>query len=290
MLSDRLPEWQALAKAPRTPLRDLYRSDPRRFENFSLALPGLLMDYSRQAIDQATMTLLLNLARARDLETWRDRMFSGEAINASEGRAVLHTALRRPATDIVSVNGRNVMTAVHDALSRMKVFADSIHGGQWTGHTGRKIENVVNIGIGGSDLGPRMVVDALRPYHRTGIKVHFVSNVDAADLLNALQDCNPETTLFLVASKTFTTAETMANAHTARQWLIEKLGSDSGVKKHFAALSTNRKAVESFGIHPDNMFPFEDWVGGRYSVWSSIGLSVALAIGFDHFRALLNGA
>jgi glucose-6-phosphate isomerase len=290
MLSDRRPEWQALAKAPRRSLRDLYRNDPRRFEDFSIALPGLLMDYSRQAVDRATMDLLLNLARACDLETWRDRMFSGEAINTSEGRAVLHTALRRPETDAVFVNGGDVMPAIHDTLSRMRVFADSVHSGQWTGHTGKKIASIVNIGIGGSDLGPRMVVDALRPFRHPGLDVHFVSNVDAADLLNALQGCNPETTLFLIASKTFTTAETMANAHAARQWLADGLGSDSAVQKHFAALSTNRKAVESFGIHPDNMFPFEDWVGGRYSVWSSIGLSVALATGFDHFRALLDGA
>lgn len=290
MLSDRRPEWQALSKAPRTPLRDLYHGNPDRFGKFSLALPGLLMDYSRQSVDQATMNLLFDLARACNLEEWRDRMFSGEPINTSENRAVLHTALRRPKTDSVIVNGQNVIPGIHDVLSRMKIFTNSVHNGQWVGYTGKKIKTIINIGIGGSDLGPRMVVDALKPFHHPDMTVHFVSNVDAAHLLNTLELCNPETTLFLVASKTFTTAETMMNAQTARQWMVDRLGAKDCIRNHFAALSTNKDAVESFGIHPDNMFPFEDWVGGRFSVWSSIGLSVSLATGFDHFRALLDGA
>lgn len=293
MLSDQRPEWKALqahySANTDVQIRDLFALDQSRYSNFNLALPGMLIDYSRHRVTRETLDLLLSLARACDVEGWRDRMFSGDPINTSENRPVLHTALRRPLTDDIRVDKENIMPFIHDVLTRMEHFTKSVHNGQWTGHTGKRIQTIINIGIGGSDLGPRMAVEALKPYHVKDLKIHFVANVDGSDLFNALKDSDPETTLFLVASKTFTTQETMANAQTAREWLTKKLG-PSCVHRHFVAMSTNAKAVHDFGINTENMFPFGEWVGGRYSLWSAIGLSIALAVGFDHFRALLDGA
>ncbi len=294
MLTDD-PAWQALAAHARalenTHLRDLLAADAGRFARFSLQIPGLLLDYSRQRLDERALALLFSFARARRLEQWRDRMFAGDKINGTENRAVLHTALRRPRGDKVLVDGADIMPEIHQTLERMKAFSFAVRSGSWKGHTGKRIDTVVNIGIGGSDLGPRMVCEALAPYQNPALRVLFVANVDGADLAAALAVCNPETTLFLVASKTFTTQETMANATTARAWLLAALGGDEkAVARHFAALSTNRDAVAAFGIASDNMFPFGEWVGGRYSLWSAIGLSIALAIGFENFRELLDGA
>ncbi|MGZ9097587.1 MAG: glucose-6-phosphate isomerase [Micavibrio sp.] len=293
MLSDQRPEWKALQKHYAAnqglQIHDLFALDQSRYSNFHLAIPGMLIDYSRHRVTRETLDLLLGLARACDAEGWRNRMFSGEPINNSENRPVLHTALRRPVTDDIRVGSENIMPFIHDVLTRMEHFTKSVHNGQWTGHTGKRIQTIINIGIGGSDLGPRMAVEALRPYHVKDLKIHFVANVDGSDLFNALKNSDPETTLFLVASKTFTTQETMANAQTARAWLTDQLG-PSCVHRHFVAMSTNAQAVHDFGISIENMFPFGEWVGGRYSLWSAIGLSIALAVGFDHFRALLDGA
>ncbi|MDB5491509.1 MAG: Glucose-6-phosphate isomerase [Micavibrio sp.] len=290
MLNNALPAWKALEHHQQTsPLRTLLDA-PNRFGDFSLKIPGLLLDYSRQRVAGDTLALLQNLAKECDVVGWRDRMFAGEKINASENRAVLHTALRRPSNEELFVDGMDVMPGIHDTLDRMKKFTDAVHLGKWKGHTGRPIDTIINIGIGGSDLGPRMVVRALHNYHVKGLTVHFVSNVDGADLYNVLQTANPDTTLFLIASKTFTTLETMANARAAREWAGAHFRDLAAIKQHFVALSTNEKAVREFGISPENMFPFEDWVGGRYSLWSSIGLSIALATGFKVFRQLLEGA
>jgi glucose-6-phosphate isomerase len=293
MLNNQNPAWKALethaAETGKTHLRDVLGSK-NRYKGFSLSLPGFLIDYSRQRVTAQTMDLLRALATACDVAAMRDKMFSGDIINTSEKRAVLHTALRRPSGDVVNVNGENVMPAIHATLDRMKKCVDSIHSGRWKGQNGRVIDTIVNIGIGGSDLGPRMVVRALKKYCAKDIQVHFVSNVDGSDLYSVLQDCNPETTVFLIASKTFTTAETMANAQAAREWVVAHFRDLAAIPKHFIALSTNLKAVNDFGIPYENMFPFEDWVGGRYSLWSSIGLSIALATGFENFRQLLDGA
>ena len=271
-------------------MRDLFAEDDERFARFSLRLDDLLLDYSKNRITDETMTLLRALAREAGVEAMRDRMFAGEPINLTEGRAVLHVALRNRARRPILVAGKDVMPDVDAALAHMKSFSDAVRSGAWTGYTGKPIRAVVNIGIGGSDLGPVMVTEALRPYARRDLDVHFVSNVDGTHIAEALRLVDPETTLFLVASKTFTTQETMTNAHTARRWFLERAKDDRHVAKHFAALSTNTKAVSAFGIDPANMFVFWDWVGGRYSLWSSIGLSIALAVGFDNFEALLQGA
>jgi glucose-6-phosphate isomerase len=270
-------------------MRDLFAKDDGRFARFSLRLGDLLVDYSKNRITDETMTLLRALAREAGVEAMRDRMFAGEPINLTEGRAVLHVALRNRANRPTLVDGKDVMPEVNAALAHMRSFSDAVRSGAWTGYTGKPIRSVVNIGIGGSDLGPVMVTEALRPYMRPDLEAHFVSNVDGSHIAEALKRVDPETTLFLVASKTFTTQETMTNAHTARRWFLEHAKDDKHVAKHFAALSTNTKAVSAFGIDPANMFVFWDWVGGRYSLWSSIGLSIALAIGFEHFQALLEG-
>ena len=277
-----LPAWRELAvhaedMAGRH-MRDMFAADPHRFERFSLRLGDLLLDYSKNRITTHTMELLLRLAAEAGVEAARDAMFAGEKINSTEGRAVLHTALRG--------QGRPEVAAV---LEKMRHFAEAVRGGTWKGATGKPIADVVNIGIGGSDLGPVMVSEALRPYHQPGLRVRFVSNVDGTHMAETLKPCDPETTLFIVASKTFTTQETMANAHTAKDWLVGRLGQDA-VSSHFVALSTNAAAVAEFGIDPDHMFEFWDWVGGRYSLWSAIGLSIAVAIGFNDFRRLLDGA
>ncbi|AMW34700.1 glucose-6-phosphate isomerase [Haematospirillum jordaniae] len=270
-------------------LRSLFETDPDRAARYSLELDGLFLDYSRNYITDQTLALLFDLARERRLEPVRDQMFDGVAINRTENRPVLHTALRNRASVPVLVEGQDVMPDVNRVLARMKTFVGAVRDGIWRGATGLPVETVVNIGIGGSDLGPRMVTRALSPWQRDDLSVHFVSNIDATDLMGVLKDCRPETTLFVVASKTFTTEETLTNAHTARAWLVSVLG-EAAVDRHFVAVSTNTEAVRAFGINPANMFGFWDWVGGRYSLWSAIGLPVALAVGFDRFEQLLDGA
>ena len=271
------------------PLRHLFAEDPERFARFSLRVNDLVLDYSKNRITGETVELLLALARQRHVEERRDALFSGQPINSTEGRPALHIALRNRSARPIAVAGEDVMPAVTAVLDQMRRFCTAVRSGTWRGATGAQITDVVNIGIGGSDLGPVMVCEALKPYHQPGLAVHFVSNVDASHIVETLKTLNPETTLFLVASKTFTTQETLTNAITAREWLTRALGK-TAVARHFVALSTNAPAVEAFGIDPANMFPFWDWVGGRYSLWSAIGLSIALAIGFERFEELLAGA
>ncbi len=271
-------------------LRDLFAADPARFDTFSRRFDDILLDFSKNRITSETVGLLLQLAEQAGLPDAISRMFSGDRINQTEDRAVLHVALRNRSNTPVLVDGQDVMPEVNDVLNRMKSFTERVRSGEWTGYTGAAITDVVNIGIGGSDLGPVMVTEALKPYaNDQKLRVHFVSNVDGVHIYETLQTVRPETTLFLIASKTFTTQETMTNAQSARQWFLENGGSETDIAKHFAALSTNRSAVEKFGIDPANMFGFWDWVGGRYSLWSAIGLSIALYIGFDNFEELLAG-
>ncbi len=271
-------------------LRDLFADDPNRFTTFSRRFDDILLDFSKNRITTETLGLLLQLAEQAGLKDATEKMISGGVINQTEGRAVLHTALRNQSNTPVLVDGQDVMPAINAVLDRMKTFTERVRSGQWTGYTGKAITDVVNIGIGGSDLGPVMVTEALKPYaDDKKMRVHFVSNIDGTHIYEALQLVNPETTLFLIASKTFTTQETMTNAQTARQWFLDNGGTDSDVARHFAALSTNQPAVEKFGIDPANMFGFWDWVGGRYSLWSAIGLSIALYVGFDNFEELLAG-
>lgn len=287
-------EWRALEAQRKAmdgvSILSLFQKDPARFEKFSVRTGGVLFDYSKHRITEETVTLLCDLARACDVQGWQQEMFSGEKINTTEDRAVLHTALRRAKSDTVIVDGEDVIPFVHGVLDKMRDFSESVRSGVWTGYTGKAIERVIHIGIGGSDLGPRMVCTALRSFAANGPDVRFVSNIDGADITSALADAIPETTLFIVASKTFTTQETMVNAATARKWLIEALGDERSVARHFVALSTNVQEAKAFGIPAENMFAFEDWVGGRYSLWSAIGLPVCLSLGFENFRALLDGA
>jgi glucose-6-phosphate isomerase len=289
-----LPVWQALCRHQKTiaasNMRDLFAQDTNRFDKFSFQLDDMLFDFSKHRINDETLPLLLQLAREAHLENWRDRMFAGEKINITENRAVLHTALRNRSNRPVLVDGVDVMPEVNAVLAQMRDFSEKVRSGAWLGYTGKRITDVVNIGIGGSDLGPVMVCDALKPYSSADLAVHFVSNIDGAHLMRALEKCQPETTLFIVASKTFTTQETMTNAISARTWFLNKAQDNAHVAKHFVALSTNAKAVTDFGIDQANMFAFWDWVGGRYSLWSAIGLSIALYVGMDHFEALLSGA
>ncbi|GGO20128.1 glucose-6-phosphate isomerase [Deinococcus humi] len=288
-----LPAWTALTEHHRmmndTLLVDLFANDDRRGERLNAEGAGLYLDYSKNRVTDETLELLLNLARETGVEQKRDAMFAGERINVTENRAVLHTALRQPAGATVMVDGRNVVPDVHEVLGRMATFADSVRGGQWLGFTGRPIRNIVNIGIGGSDLGPVMAYEALKHYAQRDLTVRFVSNVDGTDLVEKTRDLNPEETLFIVSSKTFTTQETMANAASARAWLLSALKDGAAVARHFVAVSTNADAVQGFGIDTANMFGFWDWVGGRYSMDSAIGLSVMLAIGPDGFSELLAG-
>ncbi len=289
-----LPVWQALCRHQKTiaasNMRDLFSQDTNRFDKFSFQLDDMLFDFSKNRINDETLPLLMQLAREAQLENWRDRMFAGEKINITENRAVLHTALRNRSNHPVLVDGVDVMPEVNAVLAQMRDFSEKVRSGAWLGYTGKRITDVVNIGIGGSDLGPVMVCDALKPYASADLAVHFVSNIDGAHLMRALEKCQPETTLFIVASKTFTTQETMTNAISARTWFLNKAQDNAHVAKHFVALSTNAKAVTDFGIDQANMFAFWDWVGGRYSLWSAIGLSIALYVGMDHFEALLSGA
>ena len=271
-------------------LRELFAEDRDRARRFSHTLGGLHVDDSKHRITDETLALLRTLAAARGVEAWRDRMFAGEAINTTEGRAVLHVALRNRSSRSIPVEGRDVMPEVRAALDHVRGFSDAVRSGDWTGYTGLRITDVVNIGIGGSDLGPAMVAQALAPSAGQGPRVHFVSNVDPTHLSQALRHLDPATTLFTVASKTFTTQETMANAGAARQWFLSQAGDERHVAKHFVAISTNEADVRRFGIAPAQMFVFWDWVGGRYSLWSSIGLPVALAVGSRGFEQLLDGA
>lgn len=286
-------EWQALQKHYETikdsQMREMFAKDPERFNKFSLKLENMLLDYSKNRINEETMKLLVDLAKASGVEEAREKMFTGEKINWTEGRAVLHTALRNRSNKPVMVDGKDVMPEVNAVLAKMKAFCAKVRSGEWKGFTGKKIKNVVNIGIGGSDLGPVMITEALKHY-ADGPEVYFVSNVDGTDFVETTKNLDPEETMFIVASKTFTTQETMTNAHTAREWLLKKLGDQKAVAYHFVALSTNKEEVEKFGINPENMFEFWNWVGGRYSSWSAIGLSIALSIGFDKFEELLAGA
>ncbi len=289
-----LSAWQALQahyQAMRdVHMRDLFAADPHRFDRFSLRFEDILLDYSKNRITQETMDLLVELAHQAGLEQAIGAMFSGEKINVTEKRAVLHVALRNRSNRPILVDGEDVMPQVNRVLEKMRVFSEKVRSGAWRGFTGKRITDVVNIGIGGSDLGPRMVVRALTPYHHPEMRFHFVSNVDGTHIAETLARLDPETTLFLIASKTFTTQETMTNAHTARDWFMQAAQDDTAIEKHFVAMSTNREKVMAFGINPDNMFEFWDWVGGRYSLWSAIGLSIVLAVGFDRFEELLTGA
>jgi glucose-6-phosphate isomerase len=271
-------------------LRDLFAQDPQRFQKFNLPFENILLDYSKNRISEETLALLLDLARECQLPDAIEAMFSGEKINFTEGRQVLHVALRNQSNEPVRVDGQDVMPEVNRVLAQMKEFSEALISGRWKGYTGKAITHIVNIGIGGSDLGPVMVTEALKPYKVPHITTLFVSNVDGTHIAETLKGVDPETTLFMIASKTFTTQETMTNAHSARDWFLERAGSEEHIKKHFVALSTNTEAVQAFGIDPKNMFAFWDWVGGRYSLWSAIGLSIACTIGFDNFQALLAGA
>lgn len=271
-------------------MRQLFAANPQRFPELTVDAAGLFLDYSKNRLDATTVGLLLDLARERGVERQRDAMLGGEKINLTEHRAVLHTALRMPRGKALIVDGQDVNADVHAVLDHIKDFTDRVRNGQWLGYTGKPIKDVVNVGIGGSDLGPKMAVLALRSYAHPRLKMHFVSNVDGHDMDAALAQVNPETTLFIIASKTFTTAETMLNAGTARTWFLQNGGTQDNLARHFVAVSTNTKAVADFGIDTANMFPFWDWVGGRYSVWSAIGLSVALAVGFGYFSDFLAGA
>jgi glucose-6-phosphate isomerase len=289
----RRPAWQALEahyqQVKDIHLRTLFAQDPQRGQRLVVEGAGLVLDYSKNRVTDETLRLLLQLAEAANVAARRDAMFRGEKINVTEQRAVLHVALRAPRGESMVVDGENVVDQVHAVLDRMADFADRVRSGRWTGHTGKRIRNVVNIGIGGSDLGPAMAYDALRPYTDRGLTVRFVSNVDPADFSEATVDLDPAETLFVVASKTFTTLETLTNATVARAWALATLKNEAAVARHFVAVSTNAAEVSKFGIDTANMFEFWDWVGGRYSYDSAIGLSLMVAIGPEHFRAMLGG-
>jgi glucose-6-phosphate isomerase len=288
-----LPAWQALdahhkEMAP-VQMRDLFRQDPQRFDKFSLRFGDILLDFSKNRIADKTLSLLLDLARQSNVEAWRDKMFSGQKINTTEDRAVLHVALRNRSNKPILVDGKDVMPEVNAVLAHMREFTEAIRSGAWKGYTGKAITDVVNIGIGGSDLGPVMATEALKPYGKPGLRVHFVSNVDGTHIVETCKKLDPETSLFIVASKTFTTQETITNATSARDWFLKTAKDTKHVAKHFVALSTNAVEVKKFGIDEANMFAFWDWVGGRYSLWSAIGLSIAVYIGMDNFEEMLTG-
>src|SRR5690349_4835067 len=287
--------WKELQKhfyadAKSVQLKDLFRQDKDRFKKYSLSMGDIALDYSKNVFTEQTLQLLFKLAKECKVEAARSAMFNGEKINETENRSVLHTALRNFSGKPVLSDGVDVMPLVKKVQDQMKSFCKRIHSGEWKGYTGKKIKYIVNIGIGGSDLGPFMVTEALKPYWVQGIEAYFVSNVDATHIAETLKKITPDETLFLIASKTFTTQETMTNAHTAREWFLQSAKNESHIAKHFVALSTNEKDVTKFGIDKENMFQFWDWVGGRYSLWSSIGLSIALTIGYKNFEELLKGA
>lgn len=289
------PAWQALAAhraawAEERHMRRLFADDPDRAKRFCLEIGPLYLDYSKNRLTDETLNLLLALAHTADIEGWREKMFTGAPINGTEGRAVLHTALRQQDNTPVMVAGTDVIPEVRAVQNRIGHFAEAVRSGTRTGHNGDRFTDIVNIGIGGSDLGPQMAAEALTPFRRRDLRLHFVSNVDGAHIAETLRDLSPHKTLFIIASKSFTTQETLANAHTARTWFLENGMSEAAIASHFVALSTNYRAVTEFGIDPALMFGFWDWVGGRYSLWSSIGLSLAIGAGWDNFRALLAGA
>ncbi|WP_314242614.1 glucose-6-phosphate isomerase [Empedobacter tilapiae] len=285
--------WNALKKhfqsIQHTTIKELFDQNSNRFEQFSIQYPSLLVDYSKNRINTETIQLLVDLAKEMEVDQSIQKMFEGDIINVTENRAVLHTALRNRSDDEVLVNGNDVMPQINEVLEQMKSFSNKVISGEWKGFTGKEITDVVNIGIGGSDLGPMMVTEALKHY-KTRLNIHFVSNIDGTHLVETLKDVNPETTLFIVASKTFTTQETMTNAFSAKEWFLNSDAQESDVAKHFVAVSTSNEEVTKFGIDIANMFQFWDWVGGRYSLWSAIGLSIVLGIGFDNFEELLEGA
>ncbi|MDH2207265.1 MULTISPECIES: glucose-6-phosphate isomerase [unclassified Empedobacter] len=285
--------WNALEKhfqtIQHTSIKELFAQNANRFEEFSIQYPSLLVDYSKNRINAETIQLLVDLAKEMDVDTAIQQMFEGDVINVTEKRAVLHTALRNRSNEEVLVDGKDVMPQINEVLDQMKSFSEKVISGEWKGFSGKEITDVVNIGIGGSDLGPVMVTEALKHY-KTRLNIHFVSNIDGTHLAETFKEINPETTLFIVASKTFTTQETMTNAFSAKEWFLNSNANEADVAKHFVALSTNAEGVANFGIDTANMFQFWDWVGGRYSLWSAIGLSIALAVGFENFEELLEGA
>ena len=289
-----LPAWQALLEHKKNTqniqMRDLFDENKSRFEDFHLRFNDILLDYSKNRINKETMSLLIDLADKSGLKEWTEKMFSGEKINHTENRAVLHTALRNRSGNPVYVDGHDVMPEVQSELEKMREYSDAVRSGRWLGYSGKAIIDIVNIGVGGSDLGPVMVTEALYPYGKVGLRVHFVSNVDPSHICNTLKDLDPERTLFIVSSKSFTTQDTLMNAHTARDWLMDNSRDETAVSKHFIAVASNVEAATKFGIKEDNIFKMWDWVGGRYSLWSSIGLSVAIYIGMDRFESLLQGA
>lgn len=289
-----LSSWSALKKhfssVEKIEIRNLFSENTERFNDFSVRFNDILLDYSKNRINSDTVKLLVDLAQECNVKEGIDAMFNGSVINNTEGRSVLHVALRNRSNTPVIVDGFDVMPKINEVLDKMKSFTQKVRSGEWKGYTGKSITDVVNIGIGGSDLGPCMVVEALKPYAKAGLKVHFVSNIDGTHIKETLNKLDPQTTLFIIASKTFTTQETLTNANTAKSWFLEAAKNKEEVAKHFVALSTNTKSVIEFGINADNMFEFWDWVGGRYSLWSAIGLSIALSIGFENFEELLEGA
>ena len=289
-----LVAWKALAAhhddVKGVSLRELFESDSSRFDTFQLSAAGLFLDYSKNHISDTTHNLLVDLAEASDVSARLSSMFAGDIVNPTEARPALHTALRNRGNDSVHVAGEDVMPDIKKVLDRLREFSDKVRSGEWLGYTGKPITDVVNIGIGGSDLGPLMAVEALAPYAHERLNLHFVSNVDGSHMVSTLKKVNPETTLFLVASKTFTTQETLTNAHSARSWFLDSSATEADIAKHFVALSTNKDAVVEFGIDATNMFGFWDWVGGRYSLWSAIGLPLILSIGMDRFEQFLQGA
>ncbi|MFQ3576630.1 MAG: glucose-6-phosphate isomerase [Cytophagales bacterium] len=289
-----LKSWENLKKhhqeITHLEMKNLFSTDAERFKNFSIEFEDILVDFSKNRITKETLALLVELAKESKVEEWRDKMFSGEKINNTEKRAVLHVALRNRSNRPILFEGKDVMPDINQVLEKMKVFCGKVRNGEWKGYTGKTITDIVNIGIGGSDLGPFMVTEALKPYAHVGLNIHFVSNVDGTHIAETLRKVHPETTLFIVASKTFTTQETLTNANSAKSWFLGAAKEISHVAKHFVALSTNAKEVAAFGIDTQNMFEFWDWVGGRYSLWSAIGLPIALYIGFDKFEELLAGA
>jgi glucose-6-phosphate isomerase len=289
-----LPAWKALEahyqQVANLHMRDLFAQDPQRFQKFSRRFHDILLDFSKNRITDETFSRLIDLARQADVPGWAEKMFRGEKINTTEHRAVLHVALRNRSNTPISVDGQDVMPDVNAVLAHMRPFSTAVRDGRWKGYTGQRITDVVNIGIGGSDLGPFMATEALKHYAQPGLNVHFVSNVDGTHLAETLKEVRPETVLFIIASKTFTTQETLTNAHSAKDWFLASARDERHVAKHFVALSTNESEVKKFGIDPANMFAFWDWVGGRYSLWSAIGLSIAISVGMDNFDEMLTGA
>ena len=287
------PEWHSLEnhfkKIKNLHMKDFFQNDTKRFENNHILFDDFLFDYSKNRITEETKKLLISLAESADIENWRKRLFSGEKINFTENRSALHIALRNRSNNPIIIDGKDVMPLVNDELSKIGKLSEEVRNGSWKGYSGKKITSIVNIGIGGSDLGPSMVCEALKPFGSKEITPHFVSNVDAADLSQVLDVCDPETTLFIIASKTFTTQETMTNAFSARDWFINKAKKNEFIENHFVAISSNSDALIKFGIHPEKIFVLWDWVGGRYSLWSSIGLSIAIFIGMKNFEGLLEG-